>query len=631
MLFFKNIINYIEKNTAADNFAIALFASSLLVCVCLIFLVLRVSHVGIDLTDEGYYLNWISNPWLYQYYVSQFGYVYHDLFNMLGQSVAHIRQANALISFGLAWLLAYLLVRPWCAESRVFTAIVISLCIAAPSLFILMITGRWVATPSYNSLNFQGYLVAMVGVMLVTYVQSARSRLGWVLIGVGGWLSFMAKPPSAAMLGAVILLYFIATKQLQAKHAALGVLTSVLALMLSAFYIDGSVLVFIERLQQGLHAATLMQAGHGMASLFKLDYFPIDAVFKIKFLIFTAFVAVSALLYVSNKKISTVFISLLSAIFVVSAVMLVFMLQEPAQSIKKYHGLIILAIPLGAAISLLIAKFLPHAQGVNPKPIAAFVCLLLVLPYCYAVGTGNNYWQTAAGAGVFWVMAGAVLLHKSMQYNGARVSAMMPMLALLSYVTVEVVINAMASPYRQSQSLFVQKSQITFPQSNEVLTVADDSGKYLNQLGLIAKNAGFKAGTPLLDFTGHHPGAVYFLQGKAVGQAWMIGGYPGSNALARFNLNHVRCDEIAQAWVLLEKNGYRRVTPTIMAMDGISLDKEHYEVVGKLNSRIMAWGRKKKDASYIYEQRLAKPVNPQQLLSACKQARVAQNAPQLTF
>ncbi|MDD2833603.1 MAG: hypothetical protein PHD12_06270, partial [Methylotenera sp.] len=465
MLSFKNIINHIEKNTASDNYAITVFASILLVCVCLIFLVLRASHIGIDLTDEGYYLNWISNPWLYQYYVSQFGYVYHDLFNVLGQSVAHIRQANVLISFGLAWLLAYLLVRPWCAENRVFTAIIISLCIAAPSLFILMITGRWVPTPSYNSLNFQGYLVAMVGVMLATYVQPAKPRLGWVLIGLGGWLSFMAKPPSAAMLGAVILLYFFAIKQLQIKHVALGVLTSVLALVLSAFYIDGSVLGFIERLQQGLHAATLMQAGHGLTSLFKLDYFPIDAVFKVKFIVFSLFVAVSVLLYVSTKKMHTVIICLLSAFFVVSALMLVLLLQAPAQSIKRYHGLIVLAIPFGAVISILIAKFLPQAKEANPKPIAAFVCLLLVLPYFYAVGTGNSYWQTAAGAGVFWVVAGAVLLHKSMQCNGAKISAMMPMLALLSYATVEVVMNAMANPYRQSQSLLVQKDQVTFPQS----------------------------------------------------------------------------------------------------------------------------------------------------------------------
>lgn len=585
---------------------------------------MRASHVGIDLTDEGYYLNWISNPWLYQYYVSQFGYVYHDLFNMLGQSVAHIRQANVLISFGLAWILAYLIVRPWGIQgfgnSQNFTAIGISFCIAASSLFILMITGRWVPTPSYNSLNFQGYLVAMIGVVLATHTQLVKPKLGWLLIGIGGWLSFMAKPPSAAILGVVVLLYFMAIKQLQIKHLSLGISTSFLALILSAFYIDGSVLVFIERLQQGLHAATLMQAGHGLAGLFKLDYFPIDIAFKIKFLIFTLFVAVSVLLHTSTKKINKVIVSLLSTFFVVSAIMMVFILQAPEQPIKRYHALIVLAIPLGAAISLLIAKLL-HQVNVKPNTKAAFVCLLLVLPYCYALGTGNNNWQTAAGAGVFWVLAGVVLLHTTIQYSGAKFSAFIPTMALVTYATVAVTINAMANPYRQSQSIFVQKEQAILPHSSESLTVADDTGEYLNQLALIAKNAGFNAGTPLLDFTGHHPGAVYFLQGKAVGQAWMIGGYPGSHPLARFNLNHVSCDDIAQSWVLLEKNGYRRIDPSIMLVDGISLDKEHYEVVGKLNTRVMDWGRKNQDATFIYEQRLAKPVNPQQLLTACKQAR----------
>lgn len=617
------IIRNIYNNSFEENFALTAIATTSILTFALLFKVLAFASVGIDLTDEGYYLNWISNPWLYQYYVSQFGYIYHDLFNILGQSIEHLRQANALISFGLTWLLAYLVVRSWFTKSQIVTALSISFCLAAPSLFILMITGRWSPTPSYNSLNFQGYLVALIGVVLATYVQPVKPRLGWALIGIGGWLSFMAKPPSAAMLGAAILVYFIAIKQLQIKHLALGVLTSVLALVLSAFYIDGSVLVFIERLQQGLHAAILMQAGHGMTSLFRLDYFPIDAVFKVKFLIFTVFVAVSVLLYASTKKISTVIICLLSAIFVLSALMLVFLLQEPEQSIRRYHGLIVLAIPLGAAISLMIAKLLNQAND-NPKPTAAFVWLLLALPYGYALGTGNNYWQTAAGAGAFWVLAGVVLLHKSIQYSGAKITALMPMLALLAYATVEVVINAMANPYRQSQSLFVQKHQTTFPLSNEVLTVADDTGKYLNQLGLIAKNAGFKAGTPLLDFTGHHPGTVYFLQGKAIGQAWMIGGYLGSNALARFNLNNVACDEIARSWVLLEKNGYRRISHTILEADGIHLNKDHYDVVGKLNSRNMDWSRKNVDASYIHEQRLAKPLNPQQLLTKCNQARVTQ-------
>jgi hypothetical protein len=41
----------------------------------ILYWVFKFSAYGIDFTDEGYYLNWISNPFLYKYSLSQFGYI----------------------------------------------------------------------------------------------------------------------------------------------------------------------------------------------------------------------------------------------------------------------------------------------------------------------------------------------------------------------------------------------------------------------------------------------------------------------------------------------------------------------------------------------------------------------------
>src|ERR1700737_2646485 len=66
---------------------------------------------GFEFTDEGFYLNWISNPWDYHASVTQFGFVYHPLYKLVGGDIALLRQPNVLISFALGWALCFTLLR----------------------------------------------------------------------------------------------------------------------------------------------------------------------------------------------------------------------------------------------------------------------------------------------------------------------------------------------------------------------------------------------------------------------------------------------------------------------------------------------------------------------------------------
>ena len=70
-------------------------------------LLLKYSAYGIDFTDESFYLVWISNPFIYSVSLTQFGFIYHPLYSLLGGDIAALRQANILITYGLAWSLAY--------------------------------------------------------------------------------------------------------------------------------------------------------------------------------------------------------------------------------------------------------------------------------------------------------------------------------------------------------------------------------------------------------------------------------------------------------------------------------------------------------------------------------------------
>jgi hypothetical protein len=79
--------------------------------------VLWYSYFGYDFTDEGYYLNWISNPWIYKASVSQFGFMYHPLYRLVGGDLALLRQCNIFITFGLAWILCLVLLRSIAKEN----------------------------------------------------------------------------------------------------------------------------------------------------------------------------------------------------------------------------------------------------------------------------------------------------------------------------------------------------------------------------------------------------------------------------------------------------------------------------------------------------------------------------------
>lgn len=46
---------------------------------------------GFDLTDEGFYLHSIAEPGNYPYSVTQFGFVYHPLYKLVGGDVSLLR------------------------------------------------------------------------------------------------------------------------------------------------------------------------------------------------------------------------------------------------------------------------------------------------------------------------------------------------------------------------------------------------------------------------------------------------------------------------------------------------------------------------------------------------------------
>lgn len=602
----------------------ALLALCFVASLVLLHLVIGHTDVGVDLTDEGYYFNWISNPWLYKYYVSQFGYVYHPLYKLLQNDIVLLRQANALISFLLAWCVVFNILR-LCSqtqnpeEPKMKWLLVTSFCFATPALFILMITGHWVSSPSYNSLTFNGCLVVALGVVLAFKHAPTSKNVPYFLIGLGGWLVFMAKPTSAGLLALVVVGLMLSANVKAWRKLLISAFTATIFLLASAYLIDGSATQFIVRFKTGLELVSIMGSSHGAGHLFRLDFFPVCNYFllKIGFLSFAIF----AFLKATNQSgrplaITLVLIGVIALAVLVNLLNLKAHFFDPA----KYHALIFLAILFASVLYFLFSPKQNHPQSNEKKlSINQLIFFFLVLPYVYAFGTGNNYWQTGAGAAIFWLLASFLILSKQ-QLSQAK-QLVLQVFTLLVVSTV--MIDAMNSPYRQHSSVFTQSSPYINPHTGKAMKLEHDTANYLNNLRKKADFAGFKPTTPVIDLTGQTPGALYFLQANAIGQAWMIGGYPGSVPLASHALMQASCDDIANAWLLIEKNGKRSISDKVLLDHGIALSKTDYQIIAKIPTRKISWwnGVNTKNPQGVYDDYLAKPTFPKIQRAKCERFR----------
>src|SRR5207249_2409227 len=110
-------------------------------------------------------------------------------------------------------------------------------------------------------------------------------------------------------------------------------------------------------------------------------------------------------------------------------------------------------------------------------------------------------------------------------------------------------------------------------------------GKYIADAIDLANQAQFKKGTPMIDLSGHSPGVLYAIGASSTGQAWMIGGYPGSEKLAVETLKKVPCAQISRAWLLAEPTSPNKLSSEILTSIGANMATD-FEIVGAFNSPV---------------------------------------------
>ncbi len=577
---------------------------------------LKYTAYGIDFTDESSYLVWMANPFIYDGSISQFGFIYHPLYKLVGGDIAGLRKANILITFALAWGLVYSFLASLAADMREgrSTLLVVSAGFAT-SAFLLF--DSWLPTPSYNSLTLQALLINAAGLILAEKTANRASIGGWLLIGFGGWLAFMAKPSTALALAVGVFVYLISARKFSIRLLGLAAACVIALLLVCALMIDGSVGAFIKRYQLGIELSRHLGSGHTLRQILRVDEFQLNTKFKAAIFLLSSGISLALWCLCSKCRKRYFFGFLLSFCFFGFTALLTLGQIHRVPEFGQFQGLLIFsAISALAFTSFVVGGFsVLKTISVQQRAITA---LFLVMPHIYVFGTNGNYWQYCSSAAIFWLLSGLTLIAPLIRERASWFITL-PVAVATQTVTVVLFQTGFEHPYRQNQPLRCNASTVEIGPQRSKLMLSEDFGRYFASVEMAAREAGFEPCTPMIDLSGQSPGILYALGAESIGQAWTIGGYSGSLKLAEAALSHTPCGKIAAAWILLEQDGPRSITSDIMSSFGADFP-ESYELVGTWQTAEGAGGFPNRRTQNLY-----KPVDQNKTLMTCQKLREEAN------
>ncbi|VFR48050.1 hypothetical protein BER2_4492 [plant metagenome] len=604
--------------SAARSLALLPYAALALTSLLIVGGMLYYAPYGLDFTDESFYLNWLKHPHDYAYSVTQFGFIYHPLYELLSGDIATLRRINILLTFGLAWWLSSAVLRYSVAAAqadalwRPVQMLAVSAALATCVLAAFTTNHR---IPNYNLLTLQALMLTTCGVLLAQ--RPTRSALvSGFIVGLGGTLCFIAKPTSALALCPLVLLWLAIRPRRNLPVLAVSALSATTSLASLAWLIDGSPIAFLGRLQGAQRDAFQLGGGHDWARILRIDTFTLhpDLLSRLYFLAL-GLAVISALSNSSNRIARGVAMALSMAgcgvaIYLTLGTTPTLMPAELFQGLLAW-GVVFGVLPVAIYYLLKVKNGTPR---LSPS-FAGMLVALLCLPHAYALGTNNYYWHQGWQASFFWIMAGAALLAATQALHGKKPS-LVPMAAAAQLLAATLLGMHATTPYRQPQPLWTNTEEATIGVPAAAVKVSADIGRYLRDISDTAKKGEFQPGTPVIDMSGQSPIVPYTLGGKPAGAAWLIGGYPRSLSFAANTLRLESCEDLASAWLLREPGGPRSLADSLLDELGLGQPDSDFELVGEFDTPPGGGGY-----AEPRRQQLFKPRAPQLAMENCLRKR----------
>ena len=574
--------------------------------------VLRYSSFGYDFTDEGYYLNVISDPTRWDWTYTFFGYIYNPLYVSLGQDVATLRAVNVVLTFTLSWFVALgllsALLRPKSGEYLFASAVSAGLATSSLVMF-----DAWLVTPNYNTLSFQGLLLVALGLFSLQPVQNQSVNVRpWLLIGCGGWVVFMAKPSSAAAVALLALMYLLLSRKLSVKGVALAIFVSFFLVVVTALIWDKSLFSFFGKLFLSIEMLQSLDAGYGVGNAFRIDEIYLPQAYLAFFLFVLMLTAVLAWLSFQRVVVVRVTLAIAFGLLVFATVCSLWLGDYPSQQSSYFRRLVLLFAPFAALIVLISSLAYGFFHNGKWQQLLDASTLLL-LPMVHAFGSNLNYWPVAGGGGYFWVLSGAIFFGGWCKSPQNRKSLLI-LAAMVPFVTATLLKEAINSPYRQPNNLMQNATSVQFGGASSELILSAAHAAYIKEARVAVAAAINDEKISVIDLTGRSPGLLFALGMDPVGAPWFIGGYRGSTVMGAKALQLEGCEKLAEAWLLREPFGGYRIDDSVLLSQGLSIGD--YEFAVSWSTRPLVGGDPR-----ILEQSLYRPIDRRSIQNKCESSR----------
>ncbi|MCK1429189.1 hypothetical protein [Bradyrhizobium sp. 87] len=559
---------------------------------------------GLDLKDEGFWLNFIANPFAHTINIppTLFGFIYHWPYQWVGGDIAVLRAANVTLALALGWILSFLVIRRlWTMDwphAAALSAGMGSVALAAFQNCMLL-------TPNYYTLNIQSFLMVMIGLLLADRPGRMRQVSASVLVGVGVWCSFMARPTSAAALALVVMLYVVVLGR-KSLLPLLGAALVALALLIATAYLIGDGIIgLVNRMIDSTEGIALLGGGHQLSRIFRIEGLPTSRLQ----LDIAVLMATGLLLSIFMGTAHKLLVSVILAAVLIVTIAIALLGADPI-SIKPSTLFLVPAFTCLGAIS-----YRERVLSTQVPTSIALALTFLGLPHLLTLGSAAEYWWNSSLAALFWMLAVVAFLGPRAQ-QGRSVATLLPLTVFAQLLTASVVNADMLKPFRQVKDLRGYTAVVSLP-GNVKLVLSQPFHDYLATARVQARAAGLEVGTPVVDLS-DLPTLLYVLEARSLGLPWLFGGYPGSNAVAVRTLRLESCADLARAWLLIAPEGPRRLDQaSVMASFGAQ--GADYVTAATFAAPVM-------DRYHYYpnshRQFLFKPVRPAALAEqSCREAR----------
>jgi hypothetical protein len=596
--------------------------SAAVLSVLLLARALAVAPYGFDFTDEGYYLMAMKSPEQFSSPPLLFGHFLHPIYSFFRGNITALRCANIALTFILsagffASLLQYL-DREGHLERNLVALSAVALASSSMGAF-----HSWMITPNYNTVALHGCLIVFNCVLWFRDKKFFGRFCLSIGVGLGGWIAFMGKPTTAGSLAALVALFLICSEGRRSIAPMINsAITASALLLFSSIPISGSPFELFQALLKLTEQVRLLDPRYASGNLFRIDTFSLSMSERLCFLLAVLTGSWCILGARAPSKLGQWFASALATILLTLALASVLLIDGGPIQGQRYKVVLISAPLLASVLATVTASMWGLAKRGSrdhrwpPGTLLVFGVLAL-LPYGYALGTNRNLWLNMAYAGLFWVGAALALLAAppaGLRHWKVALPGVVSVTVLMSAVLTCAAINY---PYRQPGPLGWEVREISVPYTEGPLALNVIQADYVETARKASQLGGFKTGFSILDFTGRSPGLLYLLGAESLGQAWMIGGYPGSSALTKQVLGTLPCEELVDAWILTEPEGRRRISTEVTRSWGSDLEADFKEAA--------RWGVPKDTGGQPKPaiQILLKPArNEAEAISACEEARI---------